>query len=778
MKDLNKNNRCPLYENCGGCQLQTLSYDEQLKFKQEKIDKLLSNFHFVNPIIGCKEKYNYRNKVQVSFGKDRNGKIIVGNYVPSTHIIVPVKECQIADTKANKIIDTIKKLVIKYNISIFDENSFKGCIRHVQVRCTNLDQYMVILVTGTSKIYKGDLLVKELLSTHTEIKTVIQNINNKRTSMVLGDKNYTLYGTGYIKDKLCGLDFSLSPTAFYQVNKYQTEVLYEKAMELAKLKGDEVAIDAYCGIGTISLLLSKRVKQVLGVEINKNAIKDAKYNAKLNKINNVEFLADDAGRFMSRIAKENKNKIDVVCMDPPRAGADEKFLKSLITLNPKKIIYISCGPESLKSNLGYLTKHGYKIDEIQPVDMFPYTEHIETIVILTKGTFLPSFKKRNDRKVNNVTKKVTCFCLCLPLFGLNFNSLKMFFGPKIKEPEVMYSLIDSRHLNNLFKNNNGNYFDIASPEYYVTLDVWDGGYDIYYPTRSGYRYGPSIIKYDDGSVDAFFASPGNGSSEWDYIRYRHMSPGGIWSKEEIVLKPTPDSKDHFSVCDPAVFFYDGYYYLAYTSTDSSNQMNNSIFVARSLKPNGPYEKWSGDGWGGDPEPIIYYDLQDDAWGAGEPSFVIKDDVLYVYYSWLPYSEYTTRVMCAPLSENWPQELEYKGISLLREHGEDSFDVVYVETIDKFLAFANINKMTGLSSIGVYQSDDGVVFDLVDKIEDNVKIFTHNLGISKGVDGHVKLGDNLILGYAYSPNQTTMSWGRWATRFHNVTLNVVFKIEED
>lgn len=773
---MEKNKKCPLYENCGGCQLQGLSYDEQLKFKQKKIDKLLSSFGSVNDIIGCKNYYNYRNKVQVSFGLDSHSHVIVGNYVPSTHIIVPVKECQIADKKANKIIDTIKKLVVKYKISIFDENTFKGCMRHVQIRTGNLGQYMVILVTGTSKIYKGDLLLRELLEKHPEVKTVIQNINNNRTSMVLGEKNYVLYGSGYIKDKLCGLDFSLSPTAFYQVNKYQTEILYNKALELADLKGDEVAIDAYCGIGTISLLLSKKVKEVLGVEINRNAIKDAHYNAKLNKINNVNFVADDAGRFMSRIVKENKGKIDVVCMDPPRSGADEKFLRSLITLNPKKIIYISCGPESLKSNLGYLTKYGYKIDAIQPVDMFPFTEHIETIVILTRGTFIPSFEKRNKRRVNKNTIKMTCFILCALLMGLNLNKINASLKPNIPIPQTYYSLDIGENALNLFKKEK-TFITNELPEYHLTFLAKDYGYDVYYPKGSGYRYGPSIIKNEDGSIDAFFASPGNNSTEWDYIRYRHMTSDGEWSKEEIVLKPTPKSKDHFSVCDPAVIFFDGYYYLAYTSTESKNQFNNSVFVARSTKPNGPYEKWNGEDWGGMPEPIIYYEAQDDAWGAGEPSFVIKDDTLYIYYSWLLTSEYTTRVACAPLSGNWPENLEYKGISLLRKHGEDSLDVAYVETIDKFVAFANVNKMTGVSGIGVYESDDGIKYKLVDIVEDKIKVFTHNLGISKGLNGHIDLDDELILGYAYSPNQTNMSWGKWATRFHDIDLKLVFGKEK-
>lgn len=375
-------NKCPYSKLCGGCSLQGLSYTKQLESKQKYIEKLLSKYHKVNKIIGMENPLDYRNKVQVSFGYDDKHNVICGNYVPSTHIIVPIKECMISDSKANKIILTIKDLINKYHISLFDEDKLKGCIRHVQIRCTSNNGYMVIFVVGTNSIPKSDLIIKDLLKKHKEIKTIVLNINRKHSSMVLGDRNITLYGKGYIEDKLCGKKFRLSPSSFYQVNKRQTEVLYNTAINYAEFNKKETVVDAYCGIGTIGLIASNKIGKLIGIELNRRAIKDAVINMKLNKVNNAVFVSDDAGRYMNRLAKE-KCKIDVVIMDPPRSGADDKFLNALVRLKPKKILYISCGPESLRNNLKYLTRKDYKVDVIQPVDMFPYTDHVENIVKLS-----------------------------------------------------------------------------------------------------------------------------------------------------------------------------------------------------------------------------------------------------------------------------------------------------------------------------------------------------------------------------------------------------------
>ena len=374
---------CEYKDYCGGCNLQGLSYLKQLEYKQNKIDKLLSKLHKVNKIIGMDNPYNYRNKIQVSFGYDDKHQIICGNYIPSTHIIVPIKECMIADELSLDIIKYLKDLIVKYKISIFDENALKGGVRHIQIRSTNTNEYMIIIVSGTEKLYKQENLIKDLTKKFKEIKTIILNINRKHTSMVLGEKNIVLYGKGYISDVLCGLKFNLSPSSFYQVNKRQTEVLYNTALKLADIKKDDIVVDAYSGIGTISLILAKKAKEVLAVELNKQATKDAIKNASINRINNVTFIGDDAGRFMVSLAKR-KAHIDVVSLDPPRSGASDKFLESINKLKPNKILYISCGPESLRNNLKYLIKIGYEIKVIQPVDMFPYTEHIECVVSMQR----------------------------------------------------------------------------------------------------------------------------------------------------------------------------------------------------------------------------------------------------------------------------------------------------------------------------------------------------------------------------------------------------------
>lgn len=244
-------------------------------------------------------------------------------------------------------------------------------------------EIMVILVLGSPILPSKNNFVKALRKEHPEITTVVLNVNDKKTSMVLGEKEKPIYGTGFIKDELCGCTFRISPKSFYQVNPVQTEILYNTAIEYAGLKGKETIIDAYCGIGTISLIAAKHVKKVIGVELNKDAVKDAKINAKENHITNAEFRQGDAGEFMVKMA-ENDQKADVVFMDPPRAGSDVKFLSSVVKLNSKKVVYISCGPDTLARDLKYLTKHGYQVKRIQPVDMFPFCDHCETVVLLER----------------------------------------------------------------------------------------------------------------------------------------------------------------------------------------------------------------------------------------------------------------------------------------------------------------------------------------------------------------------------------------------------------
>ncbi len=361
-----------------------LSYPEQLKFKQAKVVKLLGSFHRVNEIIGMKHPFHYRNKVQAAFGKTRGGEIISGVYQSSTHNIVKTDCCFIEDEKADEIIVTIRKMVKDFKLTVYDDQKGNGFLRHVLVKrgfATN--QIMVVLVTGTGVFPSKNNFIKELLKKHPEITTIVQNVNNKFTSMVLGEKETVLYGNGYIEDVLCGLTFRISPKSFYQINPVQTEILYSKAIEFANLKGSEKVIDAYCGIGTIGMVASKSAGQVIGCEVNPDAIRDAKVNAKINNINNISFVCADAGEFMLGM-KEQGEECDVLLMDPPRAGSNKKFLSCAVALAPGKIVYISCNPETQQRDLYYLIKNGYKVKKIQPVDMFPYTAHVETVVLLQK----------------------------------------------------------------------------------------------------------------------------------------------------------------------------------------------------------------------------------------------------------------------------------------------------------------------------------------------------------------------------------------------------------
>ncbi len=373
--------KCPLYKKCGGCQLQNLSYSRQLSFKQVKVIKLLGRYHHVNEIIGMEHPYHYRNKVQAAFG-ERKGEIISGVYQSSTHNIVPVDSCLIEDEKADEIIVTIRKLLKSFKLRAFNDATMKGFLRHVLIKRGFLSgQLMVVLVTSSSEFPKESQFVNALLSRHPEITTVVLNVNNKFTSLVLGEESRVLYGSGYIEEELCGCRFRISPKAFYQVNPIQTQVLYGKAMEFAGLTGKERVLDAYCGTGTIGIIASKKAKEVVGVELNGDAVKDAQVNAGLNNVGNISFFEDDAGRFMVKAASKG-DKYDVVIMDPPRAGASLDFLKSLVFLSPEKIVYISCNPETQARDLSYLTRKGYKVRKIQPVDMFPHTEHVETVALL------------------------------------------------------------------------------------------------------------------------------------------------------------------------------------------------------------------------------------------------------------------------------------------------------------------------------------------------------------------------------------------------------------
>lgn len=373
---------CPYYDKCGGCQIQHMSYEGQSKFKQAKVQELLGSFCKVNDILTMEDPYYYRNKVHSTFSYNKKGEIIAGIYRENTHDVINIDKCMIQDSKADEIIGTIKDFMKSFKMKPYDEDTGEGFLRHVLIkRGFSTGQVMVVLVVS-SKIFPGkNNYIKALVKKHPEISTIIMNINNRKTSVVLGNEEAILYGKGYIEDILCGVKFQISAKSFYQVNPIQTEILYNKAIEMAKLKGNETVIDAYCGIGTIGLIVSSKVKNVIGVEVNNDAVKDAIRNAKQNNIKNAYFYNDDAGDFMVELASENK-KIDLVIMDPPRSGSDEKFLSSLVKLSPEKVVYISCNPETQKRDLEYLVKKGYKVREIQPVDMFPQTTHVECVVLM------------------------------------------------------------------------------------------------------------------------------------------------------------------------------------------------------------------------------------------------------------------------------------------------------------------------------------------------------------------------------------------------------------
>jgi 23S rRNA (uracil1939-C5)-methyltransferase len=375
---------CPLAKECGGCQLQDLSYEEQLAYKQRRVDALLDGLCKPEPIVGMSDPWHYRNKVQAAFGYDPRRGIVSGIYRPSSHRIVPVERCLIEDETADAIVGTVRSLMPSFKIMAYDERRGTGFLRHVLVRRGfSTGQIMVVLV-GTSPVFPaGKPLAKKLVQLYPQITTVVLNINDRFGPAVLGDREKVLYGSGTIEDTLCGLTFRLSARSFYQINPIQTEILYNLAMDYAALTGTETVLDAYCGVGTIGLIASRHAGQVLGVERNPDAVHDAIYNARRNTVENCRFYTDDAGRFMEELARDGL-PVDAVFLDPPRTGSDRQFLSSLLLTRPKKIIYISCNPETLARDLRVLTNGGYSVIRARPVDMFPHTEHVECVVLMSR----------------------------------------------------------------------------------------------------------------------------------------------------------------------------------------------------------------------------------------------------------------------------------------------------------------------------------------------------------------------------------------------------------
>ena len=376
--------KCTVSKKCGSCQYQGISYKEQLAVKQKKMNKLLKKFANVKPIIGMENPFYYRNKVHAVFDRDRKGNIICGTYEAKTHKVVPVEECLIEDKISQEIIRTIRDMLKSFKIKTYDEDTGYGLLRHVLVRRGfSTGEIMVVLVAASPIFPSKNNFVKALRKKYPQITTVVLNVNDKKTSMVLGERDIMLYGKGFIRDNLCGCSFRISPQSFYQVNPVQTEILYKTAIEYAGLGRKETVIDAYCGIGTIGLVAAGKAKNVIGVELNPDAVHDAKINARENKITNTRFYQGDAGEFMEKMAEEGE-RADVVFMDPPRTGSDKKCMSSVIKLAPSRIVYISCGPESLARDLEYFTGHGYTVRKIQPVDMFSFTDHCENVVLLRR----------------------------------------------------------------------------------------------------------------------------------------------------------------------------------------------------------------------------------------------------------------------------------------------------------------------------------------------------------------------------------------------------------
>ena len=377
--------QCPVFKKCGGCQYLNLTYEEQLEKKKKELQRLLKGICPIHEVIGMENPWHYRNKVHAVFSHDRKGNPISGVYQENSHIVLPVESCLIEDEKADEIIGTIRGMLKSFKIRTYDEDTGYGLLRHVLVkRGFATGEIMVVLVTASPVFPSRNNFVKALRQKHPEITTVIQNINGRDTSMVLGDREQVLYGKGYIEDVLCGCRFRISARSFYQVNPVQTEVLYSKAMEYAGLTGKETVVDAYCGIGTIGIVASRKAKQVIGVELNPDAVRDAVRNARANKIDNIRFYQGDAGDFLQKMAA-NGEKADVVFMDPPRSGSTERFMAAAAAMGPKRIVYVSCGPDTLARDLKYLRKKGYRVEKGVGVDLFPWTGHCETVVLLSKG---------------------------------------------------------------------------------------------------------------------------------------------------------------------------------------------------------------------------------------------------------------------------------------------------------------------------------------------------------------------------------------------------------
>lgn len=378
---------CVTYKRCGGCNLRHIDYEETLEIKrdivQNLVNKTLKNKIEVKQTLGMGNPYHYRNKAQYPVGIGKDGKPVIGVFANRTHEIVPMEKCFIQDERVEEVAKYIYNFAIKNNISIYDEKKQKGTLRHIVIKIgKQTEEIMAILVTNGSKLKNEEKLVEELLSKFPNIKTIIKNINTKNTNVILGDENINLYGDGYITDILGNYTFKISPLSFYQVNPVQAEALYNIGVEAANITKDDIVFDLYCGIGTIAIFMSQYAKKVYGVEIIEEAIQMAKDNAKINDVTNAEFIAGDVEVVLDDLINKKNIIPDIVMIDPPRKGLDSKSIENILKIKPKKLVYISCNPATLVRDLSNLEKI-YDIKEIKPVDMFPFTSHVETVSVLT-----------------------------------------------------------------------------------------------------------------------------------------------------------------------------------------------------------------------------------------------------------------------------------------------------------------------------------------------------------------------------------------------------------
>ncbi len=380
--------RCPAYDRCGGCNMLHMAYETEISFKEEKIKKLYQDINVTQlPIIKNDNPEHYRNKIYATFGFEKRGRgdirQIAGMFEENTRKVVHCTDCLIQNSIANSIIKTVLDVMRITGTRSYDPDTRTGVLRHVYIRVAQkTGKVMLVLVTGVPEFKDKTRFVQTLTKKHPCIETIIHNVNPGKTGMILGNKDTVIYGKGFIFDELCGCTFKISPKSFYQVNPRQTEKLYKTAVDLADLKPSDTVIDAYSGIGTISLMAAKKAGKVIGIEVNPDAVKDAIENAKINDATNVEFLKGDAGDFL--LETSNSTNPDVIFMDPPRSGSDEKFLEAVCKASPSRIVYISCNPETQVRDVKYLMEHGYAPKTLQPVDMFSRTGHVETVALLSK----------------------------------------------------------------------------------------------------------------------------------------------------------------------------------------------------------------------------------------------------------------------------------------------------------------------------------------------------------------------------------------------------------